>query len=330
VKCREVADQNRFVNNPSEIVVNVVRSWFRITQITQSKRECDNQAPQILCKGRGEDGVRAITYRPRVAYVEKQWFRTPRSGGSTFTSPGAAAMAFLLVAGLAFGVSQPAGATGTTRYVSTSAVGSDTSCSSPGYSTIQSAVTALRPATRLWCARDVRRRCGQCEGSNLPGREHRRGWRHAERPESIVSSIGVTNANVTIDGFEIDPGSSGSGVALSFTGGTSETVQDNIITDYGYDSAVAQGTEGVTLIGTSGMLFQDNLVENPTPTGQVQYTNAAAQDAFMPVPGFNNTQILNNVFEGASTYPAPTSVSRTPVEPTRSSAATCRRAAPPW
>ena len=51
-------------------------------------------------------------------------------------------MAFLLVAGLAFGVSQPAGATGTTRYVSTSAVGSDTSCSSPGYSTIQSAVTA--------------------------------------------------------------------------------------------------------------------------------------------------------------------------------------------
>jgi len=56
--------------------------------------------------------------------------------------PGAAAMAFLLVAGLAFGVSQPAGATGTTRYVSTSGRRSDTSCSSPGYSTIQSAVTA--------------------------------------------------------------------------------------------------------------------------------------------------------------------------------------------
>jgi len=34
------------------------------------------------------------------------------------------------------------------------------------------------------------------------------------------------------------------------------------------------------------MLFQDNLVENPTPTGQVQYTNAAAQDGFYAGAGF--------------------------------------------
>jgi len=102
---------------------------------------------------------------------------------------------------LAFGVSQPAGATGTTRYVSTSAVG------------VTPAVRA--PVTRRFSPRDgrfvrrhdcgvrgdVRRRCGQCEGSNLPGANIGVAGATQSGPESIVSSIGVTNANVPLTGL---------------------------------------------------------------------------------------------------------------------------------
>ena len=122
--------------------------------------------------------------------------------------------------------------------------------------------------------------------------------------ESIVDSLDVTNANVTIDGFEVDPGSNNDGVGLSFSGGTSEAVQNNIITGYGYNSAANHGTEGVVFDGTSGMLFQHNLLKSPTPTNQAQFSNAAAQDGIFAGSGISdNTQILNNVFSGASTYP---------------------------
>jgi hypothetical protein len=301
-----VADQNRFVNNPSEIVVNVVP--FLVPNNADNPIEKGNVTIR-LHRSCAKDAAKTVFARSRIGLAWRTWrsngFGHRAVVGRPSRRPGAAAMAFLLVAGLAFGVSQPAGATGTTRYVSTSAVGSDTSCSSPGYSTIQSAVTAASSGdTIVVCAGTYAGAVVNAKALTFQGANIGVAGATQSGPESIVSSIGVTNANVTIDGFEIDPGSSGSGVALSFTGGTSETVQDNIITDYGYDSAVAQGTEGVTLLGTSGMLFQDNLVENPTPTGQVQYTNAAAQDGFYAGAGVsNNTQILNNVFEGASTYP---------------------------
>ena len=122
--------------------------------------------------------------------------------------------------------------------------------------------------------------------------------------QSTVTAFNIANANVTIDGFTINPGSSNSGVGLQFNSGTSETIQNNVITGYGYDSTNHHGTEGVSLAGTSGLVFQHNVLTSPTPTGQTQFSAAAAQDGIFFGSGVsNNIQILNNTFTNASTYP---------------------------
>ncbi|MGA3150636.1 MAG: right-handed parallel beta-helix repeat-containing protein [Candidatus Saccharimonadales bacterium] len=105
--------------------------------------------------------------------------------------------------------------------------------------------------------------------------------------ESTVTAFNVTSANVTLDGFTINPGTSNSGVGIQFSGGTSETIQNNIITGY--------GSEGMGFFGTSGMLFQRNLLTSPLPS---------ALDGIFAGGGVsNNTQVLNNVFNAASIYP---------------------------
>jgi len=69
VKCREVADQNRFVNNPSEIVVNVVRSWFRITQITNRKGNVTIRLHRSCAK----DAAKTVFARSRIGLAWRTW-----------------------------------------------------------------------------------------------------------------------------------------------------------------------------------------------------------------------------------------------------------------
>jgi len=115
VKCREVADQNRFVNNPSEIVVNVVP--FLVPNNADNPIEKGNVTIR-LHRSCAKDAAKTVFARSRIGLAWRTWrsngFGHRAVVGRPSRRPGAAAMAFLLVAGLAFGVSQPAGATGTT------------------------------------------------------------------------------------------------------------------------------------------------------------------------------------------------------------------------
>ena len=55
----------------SEIFVNAVPFLVpRNADNPVERGKCDNRAPQILRKGYGEDGVRATTFGPRVAFEE--------------------------------------------------------------------------------------------------------------------------------------------------------------------------------------------------------------------------------------------------------------------
>lgn len=208
----------------------------------------------------------------------------------------------LLVASFTLSVGESSSAA-TTWFVGPGGGGG--SCSTPSFATIQSAVdTAVAGDTIQVCAGTYDEQVSIDKAITLRGAQYGiAGSLHAGA-ESVVKGFSVTNANVIVDGFKVDPGTSASGVGLTFVGGTAETVEDNIITDYGYDATAHQGSEAVLLSGTSGMLFQHNLLENPTATGQAQFSSAAAQNGVFAGSGVSNdVEVLNNVFRGASTYP---------------------------
>ena len=137
------------------------------------------------------------------------------------------------------------------------------------YDTITSAVEST-PAKRTRAGKVPARHQGRL-WPVLRGRQHHVPA-HARRPQP--GAHGLRDATVRGHGSGIQrdqrhqrahrwlPDRAGArlngGVGVLFHGGTTATVQNNIIT--GYDS------EGLGFFGTNGMLFQRNLVTNPAET----------------------------------------------------------------
>jgi hypothetical protein len=156
------------------------------------------------------------------------------------------------------------------------------------YATVQSAVDAATAGDTVVVAagtyaevvtvgKDLTLRGAQ---SGVAGEAHTGG-------ESVVTGVHVTNANVTIDGFEVRPGTSNAGTGIIIHGGTTQIVRNSVLTQY--DSSGAFWATG------SGTLdFSRNAVGPATGTvaDGLQVQNGVTA---------GTATISDNVFTDAST-----------------------------
>jgi|GEM_PF-2628666 len=173
-----------------------------------------------------------------------------------------------------------------TQYVSPSSIGSNSSCASPGFNTIQNAITAAAPGDTIYI----------CNGTYSESPDVSKGVTlQGQSLAAIVNGrITIASDDVTVDGLTIHNHGSTIGIYLP-AGHSHISILNNVISDVGSDAMASN----VQAISFSGNAASDDIAITGNTISNIQSGSKTAKGIYFGDSG--HTSIVTNVIISGNT-----------------------------